>query len=61
MRGPSAAARAIAVLVLSAGIRPFVTSWERVEQAQYGSRTHDSYQPKWWFKVEGVLDEKETL
>jgi hypothetical protein len=75
-----------------------VTSWERVERAQYGSRTYDKlvrlefesrnlekgtterfvlacgtdgplagvpvfvrYQPKWWFKVEGVLDEHETL
>jgi hypothetical protein len=75
-----------------------VTSWERVEQARYGSRTYDRlvrldfesrnlekgtterfvlacgtegalagvpvfvrYQPKWWFKVEGVLDEDETL
>jgi hypothetical protein len=75
-----------------------VTSWERVERAQYGGRTYDRlvrldfesrnlekstterfvlvcgtegplagvpvfvrYQPKWWFKVEGVLDEHETL
>lgn len=75
-----------------------VTSWERVEQARYGARTHERlvrlefesrnlekgttehfslacgtegplagvpvfvrYQPKWWFKVEGVLDEDETL
>jgi hypothetical protein len=75
-----------------------VTSRERVERAQYGSRTYDRlvrlefesrnlekgtterfvlacgtegplagvpvfvrYQPKWWFKVEGVLDEHETL
>jgi hypothetical protein len=75
-----------------------VTSWERVERAQYGNRTYDRlvrlefesrnlekgtterfvlacgtdgplagvpvfvrYQPKWWFKVEGVLDEEETL
>ncbi len=75
-----------------------VTSWERVEQARYGSRTYEKlvrlefesrnrakgtterfvlacgtegalagvpvfvrYQPKWWFKVEGVLDEDETL
>jgi hypothetical protein len=75
-----------------------VTSWERVEQARYGSRTYDRlvrldfesrnlekgtterfvlacgtegalagvpvfvrYQPKWWFRVEGVLDEAETL
>jgi hypothetical protein len=75
-----------------------VTSWERVGQARYGSRTYERlvrldfesrnlekgtterfvfacgtegalagvpvfvrYQPKWWFKVEGVLDEDETL
>lgn len=75
-----------------------VTSWERVERARYGGRTHQKlvllefesrnlekgnterfslacgtegplagvpvfvrYQPKWWFKVEGVLDEDETL
>jgi hypothetical protein len=75
-----------------------VKSWERVERAQYGSRTYDKlvrlefesrnlekgtterfvlacgtegplagvpvfvrYQPKWWFKVEGVLDEHENL
>ena len=75
-----------------------VKSWERVERAQYGSRTYEKlvrlefesrnlekgtterfvlacgtegsiagvpvfvrYQPKWWFKVEGVLDEHETL
>jgi hypothetical protein len=75
-----------------------VTSWERVGQARYGSRTYEKlvrlefesrnrakgtterfvlacgtegalagvpvfvrYQPKWWFKVEGVLDEDETL
>jgi hypothetical protein len=75
-----------------------LTSWERVERARYGGRTHErlvrlefesrnlekrtaehfvlvcategplsgvpvfvQYQPKWWFKVEGVLDEGETL
>jgi hypothetical protein len=75
-----------------------VTSWERVEQARYGSHTYEKlvrlefesrnlekgttehfviacgtegalagvpvfvrYQPKWWFKVEGVLDEDEAL
>jgi hypothetical protein len=75
-----------------------VSSWQRVERAQYGARTYERlvrlefesrnrekgnterfvfacgtegdlaevpvfvrYQPKWWFKVEGVLDESETL
>ena len=76
-----------------------VSSWERVERAQYGTRTYEKlvllefesrnrekgtkerfllacgteegdlagipvfvrYQPKWWFKVEGVLDPSETL
>jgi hypothetical protein len=75
-----------------------VTSWARVERAQYGSHTSEKlvrlefesrnlgkgtterfvlacgtegplagvpvfvrYQPKWWFKVEGVLDEGEPL
>jgi hypothetical protein len=75
-----------------------VTSWERVERAQFGERSYEKlvrlefesrnrekgnkerfvfvcgtdgdlagipvfvrYQPKWWFKVEGVLDEDETL
>ena len=75
-----------------------VSSWERVERAQFGARTYEKlvrlefesrnrekgnaerfvfacgtegdlagvpvfvrYQPKWWFKVEGVLDADETL
>ena len=75
-----------------------VSSWERVERAQFGARTYDKlvrlgfesrnrekgnterfvfacgtegdlagvpvfvrYQPKWWFKVEGVIDPAETL
>jgi hypothetical protein len=75
-----------------------VSSWERVQRAQYGARNYEKlvrlefesrnrekgtterfvlacgtegplagvpvfvrYQPKWWFKVEGVLDEDETL
>ena len=75
-----------------------VSSWARVERAQYGARTYEKlvrlefesknrekgnterfvfacgtegdlagvpvfvrYQPKWWFKVEGVLDPAETL
>jgi hypothetical protein len=75
-----------------------VSSWERVERAQYGARSYEKlvllefeshnrekgteehfvlacgtegdlagvpvfvrYQPKWWFKVEGVLDPTETL
>ena len=75
-----------------------VSSWERVERAQFGARSYEKlvrlafesknrekgtterfvfacgtegplagvpvfvrYQPKWWFKVEGVLDADETL
>ena len=100
-RTPGAAgpARRTVQFTFNAGLYDLtVSSWERVERAQYGARTYEKlvrlefesrnrekgnterfvfacgtegdlaevpvfvrYQPKWWFKVEGVLDPAETL